>query len=67
MGKPIKSSIGEMENGASWLSWHIEHAPKFLKRRVLDVHDTYQTELHFDPYSPSPRPMPDFLYPPNGA
>jgi len=50
MGKPIKSSIGEMENGASWLSWHIEHAPKFLKRRVLDVHDTYQTELHFEPY-----------------
>jgi len=50
MGKPIAESLPECSNRATKFELDIERSIRVLKPQVLDVFDTYQTELHFEPY-----------------
>lgn len=50
MGKPITQSRSECNGRAAALELNIERSIRVLEPQVLDVYDTYQTELHFEPY-----------------
>ena len=50
MGKPITESLSECNSRAASLELNIERSIKVLESQVLDVYDTYQTELHFEPH-----------------
>ncbi|MCK5061448.1 aldehyde dehydrogenase [Candidatus Parcubacteria bacterium] len=50
IGKPIIESLSECNSRAASLELNIERSIKVLESQVLDVYDTYQTELHFEPY-----------------
>jgi len=50
MGKPITESLSECNGRAATLELNIERSVKALEWQVLDVYDTHQTELHFEPH-----------------
>jgi len=50
MGKPITQSLSECNSRAAALELNIERSVRVLEPQVLDVYDTHQTELHFEPY-----------------
>jgi len=50
MGKPITESLSECSSRGAALELNIERSIRVLEPQVLDVYDTYQTELHFEPY-----------------
>ena len=50
IGKPITQSLAECNSRGASLELNIERSIKVLEPQVLDVEDTYQTELHFEPY-----------------
>jgi len=50
MGKPITESLSECNGRVATLELNIERSIKALESQVLDVYDTYQTELHFEPH-----------------
>jgi len=49
MGKPITESLSECNGRAATLELNVENSIKALEPQILDVYDTHQTELHFEP------------------
>lgn len=50
IGKPITESLLECNSRAASLELNIERSIKALEPQVIDVYDTHQTELHFEPH-----------------
>lgn len=50
MGKPITQSRTECNGRGATLELNIARSIKVLEPQILDVYDTHQTELHFEPY-----------------
>jgi len=50
MGKPLSESLAECSTRAMALELNIERSIRVLAPQILDEHDTWRTELHFEPY-----------------
>ena len=50
MGKPITESLAECSSRGAMLELNLERSMQVLQPQVLDTYNTYQTEMHFEPY-----------------
>lgn len=50
MGKPITESLAECDKRAMALELNIDRSIRVLQPEILDTYDTFQTELHYEPY-----------------
>ncbi len=50
MGKPLSESLDECNGRAMTLELNIDRSVRVLEPQILDVCDTYQTEMHFEPF-----------------
>jgi succinate-semialdehyde dehydrogenase / glutarate-semialdehyde dehydrogenase len=50
MGKPITESLSECSRKSAMLELNIARSVEVLEPKVIDVYDTYQTEMHLEPY-----------------